>query len=664
MSQVESKPVDQQRTVGALIQLLGEATSDEVFYEKFLRALPVPDGTIQAIAWRFERESQSLKRISGWAMANTPHDLPIGKDVQARMMAAVIAAGEPELYDLSSLDGNSNPSLVAFIPIRSTGGVVAVVQAFLSTEVTFPTAKTFLARADLMCGIATSFHNRSPEKVDSDKTPSFVQLVGQIHKSLNVQETSYAIANETRRATECDRASVLVRRGDRYRVLAVSGQETVNKRANTITSIQQLAERTTAVNEPFWYPHEAQSVPPEIEVALEQHLDLSLCRTIGIVPLFAANHSDDPTEEELPSDIPRKPIGALVVEHFSEFSGGADALSHPINIIGEQAGIALGNAKAHEGIFLLPVWRWIGGWRRYFEGKRRVKTVSGLAAAVAIVVALCLIPSSFRIASEGRLLPTTRCNVFAPMDGTVEKLLVNQNDDVEAGQELLRLKSDPLELELRKLEGERLTLQTSIDAIQARRLVTRRDQESSALDAAAAELEDLRKQLESVNRQLELRQAMRDELVVRSPISGRVITWNLAETLDDRPVVRGQLLLEIVDTNGKWGLELELPDRRIVHVLRADANSEEPLPVTFILASDPGQKLQGTLADFEKRTNRTNEAEQYVRINVNINREEVQFQQPGTKVQAKIDCGTRSTLYVWLHDILEFIQSRILFRLG
>ena len=34
----------------------------------------------------------------------------------------------------------------------------------------------------------------------------------------------------------------------------------------------------------------------------------------------------------------------------------------------------------------------------------------------------------------------------------------------------------------------------------------------------------------------------------------------------------------------------------------------------------------------------------------------------GAEVSAKIDCGRRSLGYVWFHDVLEFIQTKILFR--
>ena len=658
MAQVQTKSIDQQNAINALVNLVKSDLNEEEFYEQFLHSLPVPSGTTQAIAWRFDANGQSLKRLAGWALASVSQDLPINKEDQGRLIGAVINTGEPELYDLAELSTDPGTSMVAILPVHSSVGVVAVIETFFSTQVPLQAANAFLAQADFLCGVAASFHSPKEE----NGKPNFVQVAGQIHKSLNVLETAYAIANESRRVTECDRVSVLVRKGDKYQVKSVSGQETVNKRANAVKSVQALVARAAAVNEPFWYPDDAMSVPPEIEAALEYHLDTSLCKTIGIVPLFASAKTDDPTEEQLPATHTREPIGALVVEHFTDIGEDQDRLIQQISVISEQAGIALGNAKAHEGVFLLPFWRWIGGFRKFFEGNRRNKTLAAIAAATVLLTALCIIPSPFRISSEGTLQPKTRSNVFAPMDGTVDELFVDQNQDVVLDQELLRLKSESLELAIRKLEGERLTVQASIDTLRAKRLSRRRDQDPMELEVATAELADLTSQLKSVQKQLDLRHAMREQLVVRSPIAGRVVSWNLKENLADRPVTRGQLLLEIVAPEEDWELELELPDRRIGHVLRAHAASSAPLPVTFILASAPGTRLHGTLAEFEQRTNATTESGQFVRLNVDIDRADVEFQQPGTKVQAKVLCGHRSTLYVWLHDIVEFFQSRVLFR--
>ena len=56
---------------------------------------------------------------------------------------------------------------------------------------------------------------------------------------------------------------------------------------------------------------------------------------------------------------------------------------------------------------------------------------------------------------------------------------------------------------------------------------------------------------------------------MRSPVAGQVITWDLYNRLNQRPVERGQLLLQIADPENEWQLELKVPDDRIGHVIRA-----------------------------------------------------------------------------------------------
>jgi hypothetical protein len=44
-------------------------------------------------------------------------------------------------------------------------------------------------------------------------------------------------------------------------------------------------------------------------------------------------------------------------------------------------------------------------------------------------------------------------------------------------------------------------------------------------------------------------------------------------------------------------------------------------------------------------------------------REVVSDPKIGAEVTAKVYCGKRSVGYVWLHDLIDFIRAKILFRL-
>ena len=54
---------------------------------------------------------------------------------------------------------------------------------------------------------------------------------------------------------------------------------------------------------------------------------------------------------------------------------------------------------------------------------------------------------------------------------------------------------------------------------------------------------------------------------MRSPLTGAVVTWNVRQLLEARPVQKGQALMQVADLTGPWVLEIEVPDDRIGHVL-------------------------------------------------------------------------------------------------
>ncbi|MBS0260866.1 MAG: hypothetical protein JSS02_02830 [Planctomycetes bacterium] len=50
-----------------------------------------------------------------------------------------------------------------------------------------------------------------------------------------------------------------------------------------------------------------------------------------------------------------------------------------------------------------------------------------------------------------------------------------------------------------------------------------------------------------------------------------------------------------------------------------------------------------------------------MRVTLNIERDVQAEWKPGATVLAKIHCGRRPLGYVWLHDVYDFIKSRVLF---
>ena len=153
------------------------------------------------------------------------------------------------------------------------------------------------------------------------------------------------------------------------------------------------------------------------------------------------------------------------------------------------------------------------------------------------------------------------------------------------------------------------------------------------------------------------------ELTLRSPIAGQVVRWDLIRSLESRPVRQGQLLMQVVDPTGPWQLELRIPDRQVRHVLAAQAaaKDENKLSVRFLFRMSPKTTYSATLDDVNLATDLDQDGELSTLAKVTLNPKDIPDLRPGSSVIAKIKCGRRSLGYVWLRELLEFLQTRVLF---
>jgi multidrug efflux pump subunit AcrA (membrane-fusion protein) len=287
------------------------------------------------------------------------------------------------------------------------------------------------------------------------------------------------------------------------------------------------------------------------------------------------------------------------------------------------------------------------------------------AFVLAAIVALLYVPADFELIARGTAWPEQRHNVFARADGTIDELLVSEGQQVARDDILARLNNPELDLELEKIVGELRTNSEKLAAIKSSRLAGRTsDRSGTATDHGelAAQEEELRQWIASLRRQQALLEEQRQNLVVRSPLTGKVITWNLDPTLRLRPVRRGQLLMTVANLEGPWGLELSLPDRHVGHLLQATNRLQLPLEVKFTLATNPNENFVGQLEKTAKSIQIDEQEGASLLVTARFDRRDVEFLQPGATATAKIHCGRRPLGYVWLHDLWDFLQYRVFFR--
>jgi multidrug efflux pump subunit AcrA (membrane-fusion protein) len=483
------------------------------------------------------------------------------------------------------------------------------------------------------------------------ESQQFDLLLRTLYGALDLQEASYHLANDGRQYVGCDRLTVLVRRGARMRTASVSGIAAADCRADVLRRLEKLSDSVADGGMPLVVSETEGKLPGELPEQviepLKDYLNSSPVRAVTVLPLR-------PDGELRPGGA----LAVLVVEHFAP---PADrAVAHRLETLAPHATIVLRNAlfvaRIPFGRALFRRWSAI----HQFVGKRRGILIG---TAIAGVVGLCLIPAEFTVRARGELQPQHWREVFAPSDATVDELHVTENAAVGQGEPLLSLRDSELQLELKRVLGEIETSRERLVSIRTARIEGTTGSVASpvALSRLSGEEAEVTARLTSLERQLELLRKQEAELVVRSPFAGRVLTWDVEHLLRGRPVKRGQALLTVADTGGPWKIELHVPDKHAGHVQNARQSLGPELEIEYFLATDPVALYSSRIAEMALATEMDQHNEPAVRVTANVAPQDILQPRPRAAVVARIHCGRRPLLYVWLHDAIDSIRRLLLF---
>ncbi|MFM8251089.1 MAG: efflux RND transporter periplasmic adaptor subunit [Planctomycetota bacterium] len=572
----------------------------------------------------------------------------------------------PPLSGMSDERAGGNPTryLLVLNPLLVEGTVEGVIEIFQRPDSAPNTQRGYLKFLQQMCEqIAEWLKSRKLRQV-SDRQSLYAQadqFSRLVHESLDLMETAYTIVNEGRRLIGCDRVSLALKHGRHCTVQAISGQDSLDNRSNVVVKLGELATRVVGTGEKFQYSGSTADMPPQLEEAVHDYVDESFAKSLTVLPLrkpgliVAANERDklkDPRDS-------REVMGALIVEQIDS-DLPREVLDARVDLVYEHTARAVSNALEHNNLFLMPVWRTIGKARWVVEARQLPKTLSIGGAVLAVVLALCLIPTGFDLQAKGSLQPVLQRDVFVTEAGTVRELLASDGQAVAEGAPLVKLTSDDLMREIERVSGE---LGTSIEeesSVQRSKLQPRiSEADKVRLSGRAAEL---REKIKSLERQLELLESKREKLTVKSPIAGTVVlSWDVEKSLLHRPVERGQVLMAVADTteNARWEIELHMPERRIGHIQRAQKLlDQQALKVSYVLATDPGTERKGIVKSIHETTQMHEEEGHTVRIKVELDQADLPPElRPGASVIARVQAGRSSIAYAKLHEAWEYVQK-------
>lgn len=634
----ESLRLQMERNIDELAELARGDTEPGRFFAELLRRALQPGGAIHVVLWR-----KSFEAV--WEpISEMPPATPLDADA--------IAARQPLLNEVA---GDSQPRIVpqsvaqshVFSPLRHSGDAVGILETLHPLPASSGLSPVTFQFFSALCEIAADFLSQQ-ELRQLRRARAMWQQWDQyqfrLGQSLDLGLICATIANDGRIILDCDRITVLVRHGLRYRVQSISGVDKPDPRAGGVQSVEILVNQLPYSNRPVWCEFSPDGTG-DLDPAVERHCRESGANCVGILHV------------RWPGDDSGPPRAILLFETFHADESWSDRKLRAESLVQRSSQPLRAAIERSE----IP---WLDAWQRLRQRDRMRRPGMWMAVAALTVITLSLlfIPAEFTVSGHAELWPELRRDVFATTSGVVDQVLVNHGDQVQPDQPLVILRDPELEQDVPKIAGEIATARERLRGIQLARLTGTPTAETLLRNRQlATDEEELKERLKTLDRQHSLVEERRKRLTLRSPIAGRVLTWDTMQHLSARPVEKGQALITIGETGGPWIVEVLVADKDVGPLLHAIKRQGDGLKVEFQLPSEPGRTYAGRVRDVSLASESDDRSAGHVRVLVEFDRGQIEQLRPGATAVPRIHCGRYSLGYVWLHDLIDAIRLRVLF---
>jgi hypothetical protein len=648
--------------INVLLNLSKQELNGNEFYARFTQSFCEIIDDANVLIWQVFQEHVGLLATYPSRKSGTPETGEIGAQ-HLVSLKSTLNADQPIVYPIASGDlrvslspgGDSNDSsstkFTSILYRLIHDGKSAVVLEVLCDSVHVDKKQATIKRIlPAFQEIAQDYH-RNGELITLRKKSQSDNRLFEFAKLLctdfDSNRIAFEIANSAVRILEIDRAAVALLTNGKLNLIAASGVSVVDRNSNATARVLQMVRKAIDSKLPFI---ESSVMENSVDANDENRDNVPTKAKTTAKPFAVYSLTGDGTES-------RNPDGALPKNQtllFLESDSVARIEQLDSNALDRFIELACLRVKQSIHEFKRKNWfaRVSGDWFRS-------RAAIGCISTALVLLVLAIFPAQLKIRAMGQVVPVNQRGVYSPIDGDIVEVLVNHDDHVKVGDPLVRVDSSDLDFEIAKLLGENKATIEKLQAIESRQInnPNRVTNSNSDVDTLSTSVVELKIMKESQMAQINILKKQKRNLTVRSPIEGRVITWQLEKLLDARRVRQGQLLMTVADTDGKWHGELEINDTRIGHVLNAIKTSDNPVSVSCVFVSNPDLGSHGKIISIDQSTKENLIGTPVVNAIADFDFPLTLEQRPGAKILANIHCGTRSLGYVWFHELIDTVRA-------
>lgn len=462
---------------------------------------------------------------------------------------------------------NLGPHAIVAVPVRSGDEHLGALQLWFPRQ-SDPQklAELALMLQALMTELGPRLRSRHLRELgaQSQRQQRLLQMASDLTGVLDPEVGAKLATAHARELLGINRVSLLVRKGDRWRLIGVSGQDNIEQRAGLVTRMVGFVEQQ-ARDEPWVVVRPA-------EAAEQGYFADTQMQAAALVPL-----------REGPGG---RVLGAMLCESTEAATFGPPGTvvdpKPPVLVqaqwLADLSGKSLSAALAHRSAPMVTTLAKLGHWGDRVSATRKRRWLIWLGVGAAIGVAGFVWPLTMKVEGDCTLLPLKRALVTAEAPARIDEVLVKEGESVTKGQIIARLDTRRLESELESAVQSRKRLEAEAERQrgQGKEALAR----IATLEAQAVTETEKRLRLE-----MELAQ-------LRAPMDGIVMTKDV-HLRNGQFLQAGEALTELASVEA-WDLRLEISEGDL-NTLEEALDARAPRTVQYLLYTQSARRLTAQL---------------------------------------------------------------------
>jgi biotin carboxyl carrier protein len=572
------------------------------FSEKWLETTcSLLPGVHSAVFMVPDPKNDQLHLLASW-----PQGLDKHQDFFATVKYALKKRGEVCLARAHVIDGEALDYFAKPVYIRSRlAGVLAVKMKHLPGEKHMAVFHS-IKRSIRWLGLA-SFDQPGNDGFYS----GVVGVLASCFEQSSYHQGLMRMVAELTSEFDCERVAFAEMQGHHCNVVALSNSADFDQRSNLVRKIADAMDEALEQDSAILFPDKTSRVIQRAHQELARKFGSGSIATIPLV-------------------YERKPFGAITLMCSEESPLDDNSLDMCQQTLALLTPFLALKREQERGIISKVAHSCAGGLRKLFGLKHlRLKLVT--TAIAAILVLAGLVETTFRISADAVLEGEVQRVVAAPISGYLLASAVRAGDTIGQGEVMASLDDSELKLELARLNGR----------LQKSRREYREAQ--SARDLVGVRV--IKEQISQIDAEIELIEQQMKSIHLTAPFDGVVIDGDLSQQLGS-PVERGDALFKIAPLEG-YRIILKVDESKISYVREGQVGS-----LTLSSLSQLSFPIR-----VERITSiaRAEDGANMFRVEASLPGVPDMLR-PGMQGIGKINAGSERMLWIWTHEIIDWLR--------